>query len=159
MVGDTAVFSVGATGSNLNFQWYFGGEAIVGANGSFLEVGNVSVADSGVYYCVVLGSCTPGDTTEWVYLSLDQQMGVGDDLEDVLVRVYPNPVREFFNIKVENNRSKYSRIKLFNLYGKVIFENKFVGETLVQVSELPAGIYLLEYKYGNRLFLKRVLVE
>ncbi|MFP4163767.1 MAG: Calx-beta domain-containing protein [Chitinispirillaceae bacterium] len=61
--GETARFSVGATGENLTYRWQKDGADIQGADGFVLEVGPVSLEDDGaVYTCVVSNSSGRVDT-------------------------------------------------------------------------------------------------
>ncbi len=55
--GDSASFSVNATGTALSYQWYQGGSALVGQTGNSLTLANVSAADAGTYSVVVSGTC------------------------------------------------------------------------------------------------------
>ena len=55
--GDTAVFSVSATGTDLQYQWYRGDEILAGATNSTLTIPDVSAADAGVYRVVIAGTC------------------------------------------------------------------------------------------------------
>lgn len=54
-VGNTAVFSVTATGSNISYQWQFNGNPVPGATLSSFTVNNAQSAAAGSY-TVVLGS-------------------------------------------------------------------------------------------------------
>ncbi len=64
--GETASFSVGATGA-LSYQWLLDGSPIAGADASLYEIASVGVADSGDYSCLVTGDC---DSVETVLASL-----------------------------------------------------------------------------------------
>ena len=55
VVGSTATFTVGASGSGLVYQWYFG-NALVGTN-STLRLENVTTNQAGQYCAVVSGVC------------------------------------------------------------------------------------------------------
>jgi len=52
------LLGVGASGSNLSYQWYVNGVAISGATDSTLAFNPVSAADSGFYYCEVSLNCS-----------------------------------------------------------------------------------------------------
>ena len=68
-LGDTAYFSVGVSGTGLNFQWYKNGKAILGAMSANLVVNGVTTLNSGAYTCKI--SNTGGSvTTEAVVLSV-----------------------------------------------------------------------------------------
>jgi hypothetical protein len=76
-------FSVGATGSNLAYQWRFGGVPLIdggrisGATTSVLTISNVQYTDAGSYDVVVSGCMgstvtTPGVLTVVCYANCDQ---------------------------------------------------------------------------------------
>jgi YD repeat-containing protein len=54
--GSTAIFSVGAKGETLGYQWYHNNISISGANSSSLQIQSVTSGDVGEYYCVVSSS-------------------------------------------------------------------------------------------------------
>lgn len=75
-VGDSASFTVIATGSGLTYQWYNGliplvnGGNISGADSATLIINPVGFSDTSSYYNVVIsGSCGSNDTS--VYVSLE----------------------------------------------------------------------------------------
>jgi gliding motility-associated-like protein len=55
--GQTANFSVQATGSGLTRQWQKNGINIPGATGSFYTISSVSESDTGLYHCLINGTC------------------------------------------------------------------------------------------------------
>jgi len=55
-LGDTAMFSVAASGENLLYQWFKNGSVIPGANAAQLMLAKTTVADSGSYSVVVSNS-------------------------------------------------------------------------------------------------------
>ncbi|MBN1990908.1 MAG: immunoglobulin domain-containing protein [Bacteroidales bacterium] len=63
LVGNTAVFTVAASGSGLTYQWYKGTTALAnGADYAGVDTPNLSVLnaqldDAGIYKCVITGSC------------------------------------------------------------------------------------------------------
>src|SRR5262249_15489933 len=58
-VGQTATFSVVATGTNLTYQWRKNGTNISGATGSSYTIASAVSADGGSYDVVVNGTCSP----------------------------------------------------------------------------------------------------
>ncbi|WP_162126332.1 beta strand repeat-containing protein [Flavobacterium phycosphaerae] len=88
--GNSASFSVTATGGGLTYQWYNGatlltnGGAISGATSSTLTINPVALSDAGTtYYCEIIGSCSPAissNTAELIVLEkatiTDQPIGV-----------------------------------------------------------------------------------
>jgi len=56
-IGNTALFRVIATGSNLIFQWRKNGAEIHGQNNDTLILNNLVLSDSGAYSCYISGLC------------------------------------------------------------------------------------------------------
>jgi hypothetical protein len=70
MMGDTATFSVTATGLELNYQWLLNDTNIVGANESTLIISNVTLSDLGSYSVVVtneLNTATSSNAMLFLY--------------------------------------------------------------------------------------------
>jgi gliding motility-associated-like protein len=69
-------FTVVATGSNLNYQWFFNGTPITGATNTSYTIGSVVASDAGDYTVEVAGICGTSETSETsdsVTLNLVQQ--------------------------------------------------------------------------------------
>ena len=56
-LGNSASFSVNATGSNLGYQWKKNGNNISGATSSTYNITSVTTSNLGAYSCVVSGDC------------------------------------------------------------------------------------------------------
>lgn len=75
--GETSVFSVTATGTDLSYQWRKGtanlvnGGKVSGATSATITVSNVSAADAGDYNCVVSGVCSPSVTSGNASLTIE----------------------------------------------------------------------------------------
>jgi gliding motility-associated-like protein len=76
-LGDTATFTVGATGTGLIYQWRNGtlnltnGGNISGADSSTLVISGVNLSDTSSFYNVIVtGSCLPADTSIMVSLNV-----------------------------------------------------------------------------------------
>jgi uncharacterized repeat protein (TIGR03803 family) len=50
-------FTVGATGTGLNYVWYKNGIALALSSAPTLNLNNVTVADNGVYHCEIMNQC------------------------------------------------------------------------------------------------------
>lgn len=65
-------FTVVATGSNLNYQWFLDGALISGATNANYTIGSVVASDTGVYTVQVSGSCGTPITSNSATLNLVQ---------------------------------------------------------------------------------------
>ncbi|MGA2296847.1 MAG: choice-of-anchor V domain-containing protein [FCB group bacterium] len=69
--GQSAVFSVIASGSGLNYQWKKNGNNIQNANSADYNIQSVSTNDSGAYECIVTGTCGSPITSSQVTLTVN----------------------------------------------------------------------------------------
>lgn len=71
-IGDQAEFTVGASGTDITYQWRKGGNPISGATDSILTIFNVQKSDEGLYDCVISGQCAPSRTTVQAKLTVNE---------------------------------------------------------------------------------------
>lgn len=73
------------------------------------------------------------------------------------VNVSPNPTNGILNFKSEE---KIERISVYSLLGKVILSKKVNGMSQIDISELPKGIYLIEFEFKSaEKSVKRIVKE
>lgn len=62
--------------------------------------------------------------------------------------VYPNPTKDFLNLKSEKDYASYS---IINMNGQLVLNGKLSGKSPINVAQLPVGNYLLKLtdKNGN----------
>lgn len=70
--------------------------------------------------------------------------------------IYPNPTYGVFSIS-----SEFSDVTIFNLAGQIIktYKGNFQQSTTLDVSEIPAGIYLVQFKDKNQQIINQKLVK
>ena len=78
--------------------------------------------------------------------------------------VWPNPTNDLLNIRLEADTSDKVRIKLFDLRGRVIFnqsynQDKAIFEESIHIGNFASGVYLLNVEQGNKQTTKRVLIS
>lgn len=72
-VGDSASFSVIATGTGITYQWRKGSSNILGATSSTFTINPANVSDTASNYnVIVMGTCLPNDTSINVALMVNQ---------------------------------------------------------------------------------------
>ncbi len=72
--GTTAFFSMDATGTGLNYQWFKGANALPSQTNSSLTLNNVGANDAGTYSVIVSGACS--SATNSVGLTVNQNATV-----------------------------------------------------------------------------------
>jgi len=143
----------------LNFQWYNNEVPISGANNDTLIVtspGNYSV------------SASPEECPDWTaFLGLEIPViwgtgpgcvtSVKDPAQTLKVEIAPNPASD----KIQVTVADFAPVSLLLLdnQGKTVRERKFVEQTVLDISDLPAGVYVLQLVSENGRAVKQIAVE
>ncbi len=85
-IGQTAQFTVEATGNGLTYQWRKNGKNIDGAQGSNLTVANVTAADATGYDVVVTNSCNLSTTSIAAQLKTRESVAITAQPKDTSVQ-------------------------------------------------------------------------
>lgn len=92
--------------------------------------------------------------------TVSKSSGLGDFNYDMDLLLYPNPVKEFLTIQLEN----YTGIVELNIYdviGIPVVSQKldFSNEYKIAINNLESGLYLVSFVIDNVLITKRIVVE
>ncbi len=95
-------------------------------------------------------------TEAGVYVSQDYWLGI-DETQQNQISISPNPATENLTIKSE---IRLNSLKLSSISGKQILSMKInTNQHQLDVSNLEAGIYLLEIEAEGRFFVRKLVVE
>jgi len=90
------------------------------------------------------------------YVRVYQNTGLSvDEVFANKFSVYPNPTTNYINIKSEID---IDRVKLYNSLGQVVLQ-KNQHATQLNVDNLNSGLYILKIHSGNKIVIKKVLVN
>jgi len=148
--GDDFTLSVSATGTNLNYQWYKDGSALVdggnisGATTATLSVTGATVNDEGWYNCEISNTC--GNLT-----SDSAQVVILVDISQTdaqYLHVAPNPVHGDLYI----NASKIIEdVQIVTVDGRVIANYGNVANKMMKlnISGYANGVYIVKVKFSD----------
>ena len=71
------------------------------------------------------------------------------------IKIYPNPIKNEFRIDFAG----CSTFEILNLTGQVVYSGDLNKSTIVDISNLSAGNYLIKLKVGNSYLYKRIIKE
>ena len=76
------------------------------------------------------------------------------------ISVYPNPSKGIFNISLEGIKDDIS-IKVFDLRGKEYSNFESIGSTSTQLdlTELPAGVYFINFSGKNFSEVRKIVIQ
>jgi len=145
----------------LQADYQNGSQYIWYLDGSLLSLGSdyaITPENSGDYYTKVTdeNGCTVFSDTLHVSVT-----GIGD-LRDGEITLYPNPNNGLFTIRL-NSPEKIEEISLYNALGKQVYIEKpatpLLQEKELNLSGLPAGIYILHLKTTNRIRTLKIMIR
>lgn len=77
--------------------------------------------------------------------------------------IYPNPANDKIKISFQCNISQIAEVKIFNIMGEEVFSKSISTsnyETIFDVSELPAGIYLVKSQSADQaVFNSKIVIQ
>ena len=94
-------------------------------------------------------------------MSGDSSIVVGGTLigiaEDMLVNLKVYQSGDYLNVKMASEKGNCA-ITLFDMNGTAIKETDFIGETRIDISDLPSGVYLSSVQYKGVLKNEKIVI-
>jgi Secretion system C-terminal sorting domain len=85
--------------------------------------------------------------------------------EDFHLKAYPNPASDFLNIEFSAVNGEYAKMFLVNTNGKIVKSNERavldfgMSQEIMDVSDLPSGIYMLKMEIGEKSNTTKVIIH
>jgi len=73
------------------------------------------------------------------------------------VEIYPNPAKDFVNIKVNNN--ELSKISVIDISGKILKTENFNNNLKIETKKFEKGIYIFKIETNNEVITKRIVID
>ncbi len=131
---------------HMNWGWGGSGNTWYDLGGNQLAAGgyNFNAMRNGSYQTAIVGMVPPPDSTD-----RDIYVGIPRTEEDVVLgNAYPNPAT--INVTLPYRSNNAAELHVFNVSGQLIASCSVVageGEVVMNVDQLPAGLYI--YRIGN----------
>jgi len=163
IVGDDLVLQLsGGDGSNNQYSI----STVSAINGSANEFEFISSTSSagisfdGEYKLVFFPFCfsainNQGDRDEVMHRVLDffGLYQVLNGYDNDILDIYPNPTNDLLNISLPDEVFKFA---IINAMGQIVLEGK---ETVIDVSDIVTGVYLLRIECWNKTVLKKLIIN
>ena len=97
-------------------------------------------------------------------LKYTQVYGVADNgLEELAFEVYPNPCSDKLKLRNLKLETRDLQLEIIDITGKVMYEEKMGrrgdGEISVDVSHLPAGLYLVKLQTEDAFGVRKIIIK
>jgi len=154
-----AVFTLTAAGSPpLSYQWFRKNKPCTDATDSLFIIDPVDEEDApGPYHCVISNRCGQASTRNiWLFL---YGQGTGDDKQESSINVFPNPASRRVTISIAGPLQNATDLNIFNIRGEKIIKMAFNRQTILDISSLVSGFYILEFNRDGQIIHKRLMVD
>jgi LEA14-like dessication related protein len=76
------------------------------------------------------------------------------------LKVFPNPVTNGNSISIKAPVNIEADVKLYNLTGKLVFENNVenINSKSISLSNLPNGVYMLQITINNTAITQKIVI-
>jgi hypothetical protein len=82
-----------------------------------------------------------------------------DEADKELFDIFPNPAKNAFTIQLTNAVEK-GKIIVFSIIGAEVLERNINSETtVIDISRLPKGVYIVNYSNGNAQINKKLIID
>lgn len=105
------------------------------------------------------------NSTKEVYQSASnmQEIGIDENLGAIDFNIFPNPAKDFLNIRFNENANNV-KIELINALGQTVYteviDNTYSGESAeLNTSGLKQGIYIVKIASEGKLTSKKLVIE
>ena len=100
-----------------------------------------------------------GASVSDVYILTVKSSSSVNDYTEGTIQIFPNPAKDKLNIVVSDFKGN-GEISIFDITGKKVLSKEVVNKKdVLDISLLTKGIYIIEIRYHNRIFKKRLIKE
>ncbi len=118
------------------------------------ETSFTQLLNLGTYTYSVVAVNTDGQQSVPAFATVEITVLGLDSIESEL-RIFPNPVRNYLNISLEQP----FRYAIFNSIGQLVKEGSSLGEAQIECGMLSQGLYILQISTEAQVFKKKIIVE
>jgi hypothetical protein len=79
--------------------------------------------------------------------------------QDNSVQVFPNPLKEFIQVQLDETVWKNAKVSIHSLNGQELKSQSAGNETRINLIDLSTGIYFLRVTSGEKLWFRRIVKE
>ena len=148
-VGQTLVYSI--------LSWNTYGAFTINALTGALSVANAKALNSDFSLVVKVQDNGTGNLSSQADITINILIvGIEITRYNKAIKVYPNPVADVLTIETGENQDRQS-FEIINSTGQIVLQGNLSGKTVVQITNLSPGIYLIKFRNGRSFEFKKIL--
>ena len=114
-----------------------------GTTNDTLTVSNVTMSNNNQPFRCIISSGSCIDTSDVAVLTVNNNVGINETLQDNLFTVFPNPAQIIINVKVDS-KLVGEVYAIYDNTGRVVLTGKLNSQnTTIELGNLSGGIYML----------------
>ncbi len=133
-----------------NNQWNLNGSPIPGATGTTYDM---SLTGVGTYTVTVTENGCSSTSTPVIFT------GINDDMTAAGISVYPNPVNDFIAVEFSAAAGEKTVVLVYNSIGELVLTQQIKNQKTEIGFDLPAGIYSVEIKTNDGVYVTKVVKQ
>ena len=97
-----------------------------------------------------------------IFFSTPSSIRKSNTIENSNFQIYPNPSRGKFSILIEDNISKNSSVKIYNILGDLILEVDLEAEKYlynIDLSNYSKGVYTISYSFDLDHYQEKIIIQ
>jgi len=139
-----------------NWSWDFGD----GGNSTLQNPSHIYVSAGTYNVCLKVTKST--GCADSICKSLDVSVGIRDNVQENLIRIYPSIVGDHLFIEVRGIHSVDIKVQINNVIGGVVYGQDFEmmgsgAKLSIDLSGISGGVYFVRVKVGEKVVSRRVL--
>lgn len=80
----------------------------------------------------------------------------GVEVNEIKVKVYPNPAKDFLNIELSNNGN--AKVTIYTMNGETFFNTEIFGHSNLSTKNIGSGLYFLKVVAGEQVNVLKLLI-
>jgi len=89
--------------------------------------------------------------------TMDFSVGLENDISKTDINVYPNPAKNFVHIRVGD--TEQAALRVYDILGSVVKSEKLSNDNIVDIRDLPQGMYVFRIYSGSKTIDKKVMIN
>jgi uncharacterized repeat protein (TIGR03803 family) len=128
-----------------------------GVTGGNIDPSMASLGNNTITYSFTNGSGCTGTAQTQIYVKSCAPTGIVTPQMPLALGVYPNPCDGTLHVTIEGG---VSSLEIYNSFGQIVYKNmEYVGTTVLELGNLPNGVYLLKEKGPAGYTIQRFVMQ